>query len=282
MRVASVVIINDCLDSNAAGRQVARTSSILGAHTSFIGVSSTLEAAGSIVDALDAMDGRAGVVLCNVAPRGGEKKWENGSPFAYFFHDYKTVVITTIDGFTLSLAKKLNMIFCAHVVDMRKAVESMGDFVGHPESFRTGRVFDTQFRSYEFAPHLARLLVCSRFVPHKWDASSPLCVDDIPSPPSAVWWVDNFGNCKTTLLYGDMQNSCGAFVEPGSMIQVIVGEFPRLLPYFPRLKDVPDGKPAIVEGSSGFRNQRFFEIVVRGGSAADLFRLSSGSPFVIG
>jgi hypothetical protein len=40
---------------------------------------------------------------------------------------------------------------------------------------------------------------------------------------------------------------------------------------YDRLKDVPNGEPGIIVGSSGYREHRFIEIVVQGLSAATQF-----------
>ena len=87
---------------------------------------------------------------------------------------------------------------------------------------------------------------------------------DIPDAPPAIWWIDNFGNCKTTLLYKDVKNGA-----PFS------AKFNKL-PYFARLKDVPDKAPALISGSSGLGEKRFLEVVVQGGSAEKEFDTSVG------
>ncbi len=116
-----ITIINDCCDENAKLRQISRAGSLIknssvnprtkglkgwlvkkilgfsensdfsnfannfGGGVNCFGAKSEIEAAGFLVDAIDAMEGREGIVLVNVAPRGGKsKKWENGAPFGYF------------------------------------------------------------------------------------------------------------------------------------------------------------------------------------------------------
>lgn len=223
-------IINDCRDANAAGRQATKVASLLGCPTNFIGVKSDLEAAGNLVDALDAGEGKEGIVLVNVAPRSGRgKKWQNGSPFGYFWYK-RTLVVSTIDGFTLSLVKKLQIVEEINILDCP---------------------VDTQFRSYEFLPKAAESIFTGKGLP-----STAISIDKIVGAPHAVWWIDNFGNCKTTLLIEEKKGG---------------------LPFISRLKDVPNGESAIVVGSSGIGNKRFLEVVVQGGSAAEHFKLSSGS-----
>src|SRR6185312_15206020 len=101
-----VTIINDCTDGNTRGRQETRVMRLLNVPVSYveIGNYSELEAAGNLIDILDATDGDKGVVLVNSAPRHGRgKKWPNGTPFGYFYYK-NTLVITTVAEQTLSLA----------------------------------------------------------------------------------------------------------------------------------------------------------------------------------
>ena len=85
---------------------------------SFIGISSDLEASGNIIDTLDAYGDLPGVILVNIAPRNGKaKKWKNGTPFGYFWYK-KILVISSVDGLTLSLVKKLNLVKTINVLDI--------------------------------------------------------------------------------------------------------------------------------------------------------------------
>src|SRR3989344_9103064 len=114
----NIIIINDCRDANAVGRQIARAASLLGGSASFLGVTSDLQAAGNLIDVLDALGENPGVVLVNVAPRNGKaKKWGNGTPFGYFWYR-KTLVVASIDGYTLSLVKKLKVVNFVYVLDI--------------------------------------------------------------------------------------------------------------------------------------------------------------------
>jgi hypothetical protein len=254
----NITIINDCRDANAAGRQITRAASLLHGSVSFIGVANDLEAAGNIIDALDAFGESSGVVLANVAPRNGmAKRWENGTPFGYFWHK-KILVLASIDGFTLSLVKKLRLAERINVLD---APSVLDQFVAR--GVCSQELYDliarTQFRSFDFLPRAAAFLVRGTSLP-----SSQLSITSIPDAPQAVWWIDNFGNCKTTLLLEDIKNQNYIATRFGA------------LPYFPRLKDVPDKTAAIITGSSGLGAQRFLELVVQGESAAKNFVISVG------
>ncbi len=243
-------IINDCKDANAFGRQSTRVASLLSCPVTTIGVSSDIEAAGNLIDALDAAEGKEGCMLVNVAPRNGaSKKWGNGTPFAVFSYCH-TRIIASVEGYTLSLVKKLLPLAPLNLLPLEKIIPLFPDFSDAEKQ----RVFSTQFRSFEFLPRIAYLLAQSVVdIP-----TTPLAWDTVQDIPSTIWWVDNFGNCKTTLTNQDIE------VETTKTISFPFGE----LPFYSRLKDVPDNTPACVIGSSGINNIRFLEIVVQGGSAS--------------
>ncbi len=280
-----ITIINDSRDQNAFARQATRATALFGCAVAMIWVRDDLEAAGNLVDALDAGEGREGVVLVNVAPRqkNGKKlehgsvgfsnvetvKRENGSPFGYFYYG-KTLVVSSVDGVTLSLVKKLGITDRINVLDIaatgRVLVEK-----GVIDSAVAERMAATQFRSYEFLPRVAQWIISGEpvvsseqllLVRHSFRDGG-----EAPDAPKAIWWVDSFGNAKTTLLPEDI-----SFAE-GKEIQTRFGP----LPCFTLLKDVPDGVAAMVIGSSGIGDKRFLEIVVQGQSAAERFHLASGS-----
>lgn len=243
------IIINDCWDDNARIRQTIRVSALLKSHVSFVGVSRDIEAAGNLIDAIDALNGEEGVILVNVAPRGNAR-FENGSPFGYFKHQ-KAIVIASIDGLTLSLVKKLGLTDHINVFPPESIFRQLGI-----EEKR-----GTQFRSYELLPKIAQALL--------WGTSlntETLSIEEVPSPRSVAWLVDNFGNVKTTMLHLDDER--GILLDVGAQCAI---------PYFPSLKDVPNGEAGIISGSSGLGGNRFLELVVQGGSAATEFKLKVGS-----
>lgn len=252
-----VTIINDCKDSNAFGRQATRAAALFDAHTQTIGVSSTLEAAGNLIDVLDASEGKRGVVLVNVAPRNGEaKKWENGTPFCYFYYQ-DTLVVSSIQGLTLSLVKKHALIHSVRLLDIPTVIDAVIKNGMLPKE--TGeKIITSQFRSYDFLPRVAQWIMNKIPIPH---TLYPLA--NIPQAPRAVWLTDNFGNCKTTLLPHDLP------FYPGKRVQTKAGTFPC----FRYLKDVPNGKEALIVGSSGLGKERFLELVIQGGNAAEKFDL---------
>ena len=254
------VLITDCLDENARGRQLARLATLLPSATAFVGVRSDLEAAGNLVDALAAGEGGEGVILVNVAPRQHvQDTWENGSPFGYFWFK-KTLVIATIDGRTLSLVRKLGLAESINVLHIPTVVEIMYKH-GMVSKGEAAQISDTQFRSLEFVPRAAALLLEEKKLPAKERS-----LKDDPEAPLAIWWIDNFGNCKTTLLHQDIA------VTGEGTVALSFG----VLPYVARLRDVSDGARALIQGSSGMPDRRFLEIVVQGKDGASELNLFSG------
>lgn len=260
----NITIINDCRDENAKGRQVTRASSLIGGNVSFVGVTSDLSAGGNLIDVMDAYGENSGVILVNVAPRNGTaKKWPNGTPFGYFW--YKNIlVVASVDGLTLSLVKKLKLIDFVYIMDIPTVTNIFAD-----KKIITSDVAEyisrSQFRSYDFLPRVASYLLENK------EVTSMKCnIADFPDAPKAVWWVDNFGNCKTTLLREDV------FISENDGVMTKVGE----LVYYNRLKDVPDKTMALITGSSGIGENRFLEIVSQGESASSRFGLLLGDAVI--
>lgn len=243
-------IINDCRDDNARGRQESRLASLLATPISFVGVDSDLEAGVQLIDMLDASEGRPGLILVNVAPRGGHTtKWENGTPFGYF-HYKETLVIASVDGYTLSAIKQYGLAQEVTLLDTHTSAASMLA-AGQLDAEAAERLPVTQFRSFDFLPRVGAFLLQGHSVP-----TTPHPLTDTPSLPPAIWHIDNFGNCKTTLTEAEL--------EGRTHLATRFGE----LPFIPQLRNVPDGTDALVRGSSGLGNQRFLELVRQRGSFA--------------
>lgn len=259
-----VTIINDCKDPNAFGRQATRASALFGLNVNTVAVASDLEAAGNLIDVLDAAEGRRGVVLVNVAPRNGAaKKWQNGTPFGFFRYG-DTLVAASVDGRTLSLVKKLGVSDAVDVFDIPTVMDVAA---GHRLVSRevAEYVKSTQFRSLEFLPRAAFWTMQGYRLP-----TVRMPIDEVPDAADAVWWVDNFGNCKTTILPGELD----AFRDDAAIAGL------ASLAHYDRLKDVPDGEAAFVTGSSGIGGNRFVEVVIQGGNAGQRFGLRSGKALV--
>ena len=258
-----VAIINDCRDADEMGRQTIRASVLFpGTNINFLGVGNfnEIEAAGLLVDSIDAAMDSDGVIMVNAAPRHGSgKDWDNGTPFGYFKLN-NIIVVSTIAGMTLSLVKKLGCIDRLNLTDLSTVIDHCIN-IGKFDKDRRDRTVFSQFRSFEYMPFLAKWLHEGQDISHK-----EMSLDELSDPPKTIWWVDNFGNVKTTLLPEEID------FEPGKKITTKVGVFTC----YNRLKDVPNGDAAITIGSSGYKDKRFIEITINGRSAAKEFNLHSG------
>jgi hypothetical protein len=262
-----LTIITDCRDDNARVRQEARYATLFPqTNISFIGVSSDIEAAGNLIDVLDGVGESEGIIALNVAPRHGKaKKWPNGTPFGYF--KYKnTTVVCTIDGCALSLIKKFGLIDSfVRVTDIRNVLESEGF-----EADMIDYIATSQFRSFDYLPRLAKIVFEKGEVP-----SAKMTLDEIPECPKGVWWIDSFGNCKTTLLPEDV-----AF-EEGARREIALGEQNIAATCYNQLRSVPDHTTALIKGSSGYGSKRFLELIVQGGSAANAYDITLKDGFEV-
>lgn len=255
-----VTIINDCKDENAFGRQATKAASLFGCPIVTVGVDSDIEAAGNLIDCLDASEGKEGVILVNVAPRhGNAKKWPNGTPFGYFLYR-ETLIVSSIDGLTLSLVKKFGLTDNIEIFDIPEVLMTLKE-KGIITEYDLEHISRTQFRSLEFLPRVARWIKDGLDLP-----TTDCLIENVADAPNAIWWVDNFGNCKTTLLPEDVD------FKINKKINLKIGEFEC----FERLSDVPDSRQALIVGSSGLGNRRFLEVVTQGKHTANEIKVFSG------
>jgi hypothetical protein len=256
--------ITDCKDDNARARQESRTASLLTTSTAFIGVDSDLEAGMQLIDILDATEGRPGIILVNVAPRGGHAtKWENGTPFGYFWYQ-KTLVVASVDGFALSAVKALGITQEIALLDTHSAATAMLE-AGFITSAAAMHIPLTQFRSFDFTPRVAAFIYLGNAVP-----TSRYTFEHVPDLPPAIWHIDSFGNCKTTLRIEDITSNQATNTRYGS------------LPFIAQLRQVPDGTPALVQGSSGIDKTRFLELMTQRGNFAKAFGANIGDDVFTG
>ena len=251
-------IITDCRDDNARARQESRIAALCQTSTSFIGVQSDIEASLHLIDILDATEGRPGIILVNVAPRGGHTRaWENGTPFAFFWHQ-ETLVVASIDGFTLAAVKKLQLVNTVQQLDTRSAAAAMAaaTFISADAA---AHIPETQFRSFDFTPRAAAFLYQKQTLP-----STTLSLTDVPDLPAAIWHIDSFGNAKTTLTPNEISTSDLTPTRFGT------------LAYYDQLRSVPDNESALVRGSSGMGTTRFLEGMMQRGNFANAHHAQIG------
>ena len=266
-------IITDCYEGNEAGRQITRFNSLGLGPTSLIGVKSdfsvdsAIEGGANLVDMLDASQGKSGVVVLNVAPRGNKLEGENGNPFCYFYYK-KTLVISTIKGHCLSFVKHFGITNKVNLLELKDALDFARDknlINGGLEKYIT----NTQFRSFDFVPRLAKWLIDDISIP-----SRHYSLSTIHLPPTCIWCIDAFGNAKLSITSNDIP-----LKEAPCKFKTNLGTFL----YYERLKDLPFGKTAIYIGSSGIGDNRFLEFATQGisGSIARKLNLKVGDKIEI-
>ncbi|HWI05369.1 MAG TPA: hypothetical protein VNT52_16310 [Acidimicrobiales bacterium] len=123
----------------------------------------------------------------------------------------------------------------------------------------------SQFRSRDFFPELlARVMAGDESV-----LGEPLLPDAVAElPQRRVVYVDGYGNLKTSWF--------DAPAASGEPVQVTIGDVTAPATVSDGTFEVPDGDLSFAPGSSGWtshsgRQLRFFELFLRGGSAADRF-----------
>jgi len=261
-----ITIINDCRDQNAKLRQISRVGSLFeNCSVNCFGVKSDFEAAGFLLDAIDAFEGRKGVIIVNVARREGKgRKWKNGTPFGFFWRE-KTLIVTSVGGIcgsALSLAKKADLLKEFFIMDIPEVLNSVSEKELDDKTKK--RIADSQFRSFDFLPRAAFWLFSGRKLPcKKYDLSN------IADKKNHIWFIDNFGNIKTTIFEDELKIN-------NNEIKLKINGKARKFNFYKRLKDAPDKSIAVVLGSSGIGEKRFAEIVLRGGSAALKLKANAG------
>lgn len=261
-----ISIITDCEDGNARIRQQTRYSVLFpGVPSSFAGVSSDLGAAGNLIDVLDAAGDEEGIIAVNVAPRHkSAKKWPNGTPFGYLWYK-KILIVCTIDGEVLSLLKKFGLAGQVKVTDIRTILK-LGGY--SPEAVE--HAANSQFRSFDYLPRLAKIAWDKKDIP-----GEVLPFAEIPDASNGVWWIDSFGNCKTTLLAADVN------FEAGAQREIILNNVEISATCYNQLREVPDYKTGLILGSSGYGKDRFLELVIQGTSAAHHYNITRKDTFEI-
>ncbi|BAJ27115.1 MULTISPECIES: SAM hydroxide adenosyltransferase [Kitasatospora] len=268
-----VVALTDCADANAQARQAARIAALFGSTPDILPLSGPDPegvAALTLLDLLRSVDLTGGpthplVVLVNIAPRDGH--WPNGAPFCWFEYRGHLVVSSWNQRVLAPLAAHLGVTE-VRLTDVREVVEAAAGQWAEFTAEQVEEIVRTQFRSLWYVPLLAHWLVAGHPVPgHPQALAAPPRAEQ-ESPRIAV--IDNFGNCKLDVPAAELPG----YAEGGT-IAVRSRRDDRTVPVrcYDRLPDVPYGEPGFTTGSSGVG---FAELVVRGGSAAELFALRQG------
>ncbi|MFF8806033.1 SAM hydroxide adenosyltransferase [Streptomyces omiyaensis] len=266
-----VVSLTDCADPNALARQSTRIATLFGSTPTVLpltGPDPEGAAALTLLDLLRSTDLIGGptlpvTVLVNIAPRDGH--WPNGVPFCFFRYGEHLVISTLNRRVLAPLATYLGLTE-VQVTDVREVLETAAGDWAELSAAEVEEMVRTQFRSLWYVPLLARWLADGRPVPARSAPVHPEAAAD----EVRVAVVDNFGNCKLDRPAAELPGREGAkslFVRnrlDGRDVEVRC---------YDRLPDVPLGEPGITVGSSGIG---FAELVVRGGSAAEVFGLNQG------
>ncbi|SEL13865.1 SAM hydroxide adenosyltransferase [Streptacidiphilus jiangxiensis] len=268
-----VVALTDCADANAQARQAARIAALFGSTPSILpltGEDPDAAAALTLLDLLRATELTGGpthplVLLVNIAPRDGH--WPNGSPFCWFEYRGHLVVSSWNERVLSPLAAHLG-ITQVHITDVREVVEAAAADWAEFTPEQVEEIVRTQFRSLWYVPLLARWLVDGRPVPARPQTLTAPATVQTENPRIAV--IDNFGNCKLDVP----ADALPGYAQGGAItVHSRHDGRPVQVRCYDRLPDVPRGEPGFTTGSSGVG---FAELVVRGGSAAELFALRQG------
>ncbi|MDQ6985471.1 MAG: hypothetical protein Q9M91_04950 [Candidatus Dojkabacteria bacterium] len=261
-----LTIINDG-DSQSIARAASRLGSLFNSSvTTFnVGKFADLSLAGNLIDIIDSYEDREGIIIANSAPRHDlAKKWENGTPFGYF--RYKNLIISsTIDGNCLSLVKKLKLVSKIKVTDIKKVLNWAKEENEISDDMLINRIIKSQYRSFDYQPRLVKWIYDYGDVPNV-----ELEIKDVIDLEPSIYWIDNYGNCKTTVLPEEFD------FKPGEMVLTNFGE----LKCYNRMKDVPNREEALVIGSSGIDNKRFVEIISQGESASEKLGINIGDQII--
>jgi hypothetical protein len=253
-----IFAFTDCKDPNTLTRLTARLTVLFeGSSIHAAGIDSDIEASGCILDALDALrlSTKPAIIIGNLAPRA-DKQYKNGAPF-YIGHVGKTILIANRTCFTL--LAKFRLINTIYETDVETVCKK---FLPIKEA---NRIASSQFRSFEYVPRLARWVYEKKKLPS-------LGYKIPKSDVEQIWWVDNFGNCKTTITESELKKK----IIKGKVTLFLNGK-KLILPFYQKLSDVPKGKRAIIIGSSGYADTRFTEITIQGKNASTTFKITSGT-----
>ncbi|OGH87543.1 MAG: hypothetical protein A3J93_03385 [Candidatus Magasanikbacteria bacterium RIFOXYC2_FULL_42_28] len=256
-----ICIVSDC-GGQAMERMVLRFATLFpGATIARILSSSAVEASGNIVDAVDAMSGGPGIVVCNSAPRK-DHRGTNGS--AIVFGKIAQVGIVVTAG-TLGLVKKMFPGLSVAEVDADSFMVNTYPEVGRGTF---------NFRGLEVIPRLAHQIVAGRDLSH-------LSVEHnhFPAVEDGVWLIDQIAGVPTNLKLTVRRSDLLGF-QVGAVASVSIAGQTYQIGCYNRLTQIPAGELGIYEGSSGFGHERFLEIAVMGGSAAQQLHVNDSGTSV--
>ncbi len=130
----------------------------------------------------------------------------------------------------------------------------------------------SQFRSRDFYPKGVANHVNGKMV-----LGTNINPNRIPAIPEyQIVWIDGYGNIKTTIRASTTK------LEPGTKIKIQINKVTRTALVVGGIFSVAEGELSFSPGSSGHED-RFMELILRGGSAAQLFdKPKIGTPIKLG
>lgn len=181
------------------------------------------------------------LIYSNTAPRKDKKearKLNEGEGFLYAKLDNGVDVFAVNAGYCFSFLKP-------HIQEFKQVEVA---------------VHGSQFRSRDFFPQ-----AIINFLQGKKALGKDADLKLIPAVPDRrIAWIDGYGNLKTTLRASRLK------LKAGSKLKIKINGVVRTALVTGGIFSVAEGELAFSPGSSG-HTDRFYEIILRGGSAAGLF-----------
>lgn len=253
----------DCSDNNAKARVFAHLSHQLKQYNFDIAVygeQSVKDIAFnifSLVSFWKQKNIKGNIVVGNYAPRSVD--YPNGAPF----------LISIIEGNyiignekTFALLKKIGFLYPLRVAE----IDILNTLSTHFPKEDCVKLSKSQFRSLEVLPLIINLIVRGKQISTK----ECLIKTNFFSTPEVIF-IDIFGNIKTSM-------------EPNSLTvlkidktEMKIGDYEGSIPLiWDNLSEVPNNQPGFVAfGSSGL-----VELVIKGGSAAEFYKVKSGDQII--
>lgn len=181
-------------------------------------------------------------IYANTAPRKHDKEAQQdnqGEKLLYAKLDNGLSVIAVNSGYSLSFVK--------HRIGTLRMVDTSDK--------------GSQFRSRDFFPKATY-----EILEKDERLEEELSIDDrVPDPPEKIiGFIDGYGNIKTTIKESDLDLE-------SEKAKVTIEDKTKEVFVESNTFEVPEGELSFAAGSSGPKNDRFMEIFLRGGSAAEVF-----------
>lgn len=181
-------------------------------------------------------------IYANTAPRKHDKEAQEdnqGEKLLYAELENGLPVIAVNSGYSLSFVK--------HRIEELRTIDTSDR--------------GSQFRSRDFFPEATYdILEKNERLEEELDID-----DRVPEPPEKViGFIDGYGNIKTTIKESELD------IER-EKVKITIEDETREVCVESNTFEVPEGELSFAAGSSGPKKDRFMEIFLRGGNAAEVF-----------